>query len=267
MGKSLVPWFFLTHSVYCVEWDAEPQLNHMCVYLCICINSDVRRLIVAMSRARLGLYVFARVSLFQNCFELTPAFNQLMVRPLKLFLAPDETYPPARKVIIIITCTHTHTHPFNGPLSGTTRVSHYQKDKTNLDFTEARDSEWQWHQLGHMQVCTSLQKDNYASNPQLSFLQAWCPDVLCVYIYLFCTLSKTVTTILPQCLQHDRALHWNSQNCFSWFIAAILALAAKTVSSGFFGHFIAVFYHIVSTALRRIICAIWLLQLRTGGFC
>jgi len=22
--------------------------------------------------------------------------------------------------------------------------------RTNLDFTEARDSEWQWHQLGHM---------------------------------------------------------------------------------------------------------------------
>ena len=53
--------------------------------------------------------------------------------------------------------THTHTHPFNGPLSGTTRVSQYQKGKTNLDFTEARDSEWQWHQLGRMQVCTSLQ--------------------------------------------------------------------------------------------------------------
>ena len=32
-----------------------------------------------------------------------------------------------------------HTHPFNGPLSGTTRVSRYQKGKTNLDFTEARD--------------------------------------------------------------------------------------------------------------------------------
>ena len=46
--------------------------------------------------------------------------------------------------------THTHT-PFNGPLSGTTRVSRYQKGKTNLDFTEARDSEWQWHQLGCMQ--------------------------------------------------------------------------------------------------------------------
>jgi len=39
--------------------------------------------------------------------------------------------------------THTHTHPFNGPLSGTTRVGQYHKGKTNLDFTEARDSEWQ----------------------------------------------------------------------------------------------------------------------------
>jgi len=35
----------------------------------------------------------------------------------------------------------THTHPFNGPFSGTTQVSRYQKGKTNLDFTEARDNE------------------------------------------------------------------------------------------------------------------------------
>ena len=46
----------------------------------------------------------------------------------------------------------SHTHPFNGPFSGTTQVSRYQKCKTNLDFTEARDSEWQWHQLEHIQV-------------------------------------------------------------------------------------------------------------------
>ena len=58
-----------------------------------------------------------------------------------------------------------HIHPFNGLLSRTTRVSQYQKGKTNLDFTEARDSEWQWHQLGHMQVCTSLQTDNHADTP------------------------------------------------------------------------------------------------------
>jgi len=54
-------------------------------------------------------------------------------------------------------------------------VSRYQKGKTNLYFTEATDSEWQWHQLGHMQVCTSLQTDNHASTPPLSFLQAGCP--------------------------------------------------------------------------------------------
>jgi len=58
---------------------------------------------------------------------------------------------------------------FNGPFSGTTRVSQCQKGKGNLDFTEARDSEWQRHQLGHMQVCTSLQTDNHANTPPLSF--------------------------------------------------------------------------------------------------
>jgi len=65
--------------------------------------------------------------------------------------------------------THTHTHPFNGPLSRTNWVSRYQKGETNLDFTEARDSELQWHQLGRVQVCTSLQTDNHASTPPLSF--------------------------------------------------------------------------------------------------
>ena len=58
----------------------------------------------------------------------------------------------------------------------TTRVGHYQKGKTNLDFTEARDSEWQWHQLGCMQVCILLQIDNHANTPSLSFLQAGCPS-------------------------------------------------------------------------------------------
>ena len=72
-------------------------------------------------------------------------------------------------------CTSTHTHPFNVPLSGTTQVSQYQKGKTNLDFTEARDSEWQWHQLGHMQVCTSLQTDNHASTPPLCFFTGRMP--------------------------------------------------------------------------------------------
>ena len=55
-------------------------------------------------------------------------------------------------------------------------MSRYQKGRTNLDFTEARGSEWQWHQLEHMQVCISLQADSHASTPPLSFLQAGFPS-------------------------------------------------------------------------------------------
>jgi len=44
-------------------------------------------------------------------------------------------------VLTYISHTHAHTHPFNGPLSGTTRVSRYQRGKTNPDFTEAK-SRW-----------------------------------------------------------------------------------------------------------------------------
>ena len=81
----------------------------------------------------------------------------------------------------------SNTHPFNGPLSGTNRVSGYQRGKTNLHFTEARDGEWQWHQLGHMQVCTSLQTDNHVSTPPLSFLQAECPtnSVKALKVHIF----------------------------------------------------------------------------------
>jgi len=57
-------------------------------------------------------------------------------------------------------------------------VSRYQKGKTNLNFTEARDSEWQWLQLGHMQVCTSLQTDNRASTPPISFFTGRMPFLL-----------------------------------------------------------------------------------------
>jgi len=60
-------------------------------------------------------------------------------------------------------------------MSGTTRVIRYQKGKTNLDFSEARDSEWQWHHLGHMQVCTALQTDNHASTPPLRFFTGRMP--------------------------------------------------------------------------------------------
>jgi len=70
-------------------------------------------------------------------------------------------------------------------------VSQYQKGKTNLDFSGARGSEWQWHQLRHMQVCTLLQTDNHASTPPLSFLQVGCP---------FCHPTNSVKALMATSL-------------------------------------------------------------------
>jgi len=66
-------------------------------------------------------------------------------------------------------CLHRHARMHAAPCE-------IKIDKIDLDYTEARDSEWQWNQLGHMQVCTSLKTDNYTSTPQLCFLQAGCPS-------------------------------------------------------------------------------------------
>ena len=54
---------------------------------------DIRRLTVAMSRARLGLYVFARERLFSGCYELARTFALLKQdRPTSLQLIPGETF-------------------------------------------------------------------------------------------------------------------------------------------------------------------------------
>ena len=71
--------------------------------------------------------------------------------------------------------TYTHTHPFNGLFSGTTRVSRYQKGKTNLDFTGARDSEWQWHQLG---ICKSAPRSRQITTPAPHRSVSYRPDAL-----------------------------------------------------------------------------------------
>jgi len=69
--------------------------------------------------------------------------------------------------VIKLTMTHTHTRLMALCL-GLPGMSQYQECKTNLDYTEARNTEWQ--------VSTSLQTDNYASTPKHSFLQAGCPS-------------------------------------------------------------------------------------------
>ncbi|PYH97459.1 DEAD helicase superfamily protein [Aspergillus ellipticus CBS 707.79] len=57
---------------------------------------DVRRLTVALSRARLGLYILGRREVFESCYELKPAFELLFQRPDKLMLAPGELFPSTR---------------------------------------------------------------------------------------------------------------------------------------------------------------------------
>jgi intron-binding protein aquarius len=57
---------------------------------------DVRRLTVALSRARLGLYILGRREVFESCYELQPAFNLLFQRPDKLMLVPGEMSPTTR---------------------------------------------------------------------------------------------------------------------------------------------------------------------------
>jgi intron-binding protein aquarius len=67
---------------------------------------DVRRLVVALSRARLGLYVFCRQQLFENCYELSPAFHQLLERPSTLQLVAGEGYPLRVERTAEATVTH-----------------------------------------------------------------------------------------------------------------------------------------------------------------
>jgi len=117
----------------------------------------------------------------------------------------------------------TYTYPLNGLFSGTIQVSRYQEGKTNTDFTGVRDSEWQWHQLGHMQVCTSLQTDNHASTTPLSFLQAGCPS---------CHPTKSVKALKAQNTKKTQNRHriQKTQNSKTGIIN-LTALTANLVGS------------------------------------
>ena len=59
---------------------------------------DLRRLIVALSRARLGLYVFGRWNLFSNLDEMKETFNVFEKKPRELCLAIGEEFPTTRKI-------------------------------------------------------------------------------------------------------------------------------------------------------------------------
>lgn len=59
---------------------------------------DIRRLTVALSRARLGLYILGRRDVFEDCYELKEAFEILLKRPDTLQLVPGEMFPTQRRL-------------------------------------------------------------------------------------------------------------------------------------------------------------------------
>ena len=67
---------------------------------------------------------------------------------------------------------HTHTHPFNGPFFWTTWVSRHQKGKTDLDFTEARDSGISWD------ICKSAPRSRQTTRPAPYHSVFYRPDAL-----------------------------------------------------------------------------------------
>lgn len=58
---------------------------------------DLRRLTVALSRARLGLYVLGKREVFESSLELREAFAPLFERSNKLALVTNEMFPTERK--------------------------------------------------------------------------------------------------------------------------------------------------------------------------
>lgn len=59
---------------------------------------DDRRLIVALSRARLGLYIFGKYDLYSKCEDFNQVFSLLSKRPLNMVLVKNERYGSERKV-------------------------------------------------------------------------------------------------------------------------------------------------------------------------
>jgi intron-binding protein aquarius len=71
---------------------------------------DIRRLVVALSRARLGLYIFCRKQLFENCIDISAAFKLLNSKPSTLQLVPGEAWPTSRQTNEIAVETPVPSH-------------------------------------------------------------------------------------------------------------------------------------------------------------
>eukprot|EP01138_Halocafeteria_seosinensis_P000976 gb/GECG01000999.1/.p1 GENE.gb/GECG01000999.1/~~gb/GECG01000999.1/.p1 ORF type:complete len:1658 (+),score=245.61 gb/GECG01000999.1/:1-4974(+) len=97
------PWFGMPSNISTVDKFQGQQNDYVLLSLVRTKNvghiRDVRRLVVALSRARLGLYVFCRKNVFSSCVELSPVFKYFNQRPSVLSLVPGEKHPAEKRQV------------------------------------------------------------------------------------------------------------------------------------------------------------------------
>lgn len=93
---------------------------------------DIRRLTVALSRARLGIYILGRREVFENCYELRDAFGVLLRRPDKLLLTTGELFPATRLLSEEVDATE---------MTGVEHLGQYVYDMTQAKLEAIRSGE------------------------------------------------------------------------------------------------------------------------------
>jgi len=163
-------------DIKCNKYDVFPLQRSVCLPLWRnYVNLKWRQLSSRIARMGevwfLGLYFTAFPSLFPpHALEVGP-LPSLLSTQLEVAICPLISSYSLGSAVSSLSRMWGRAQPKSNVVHFsckiwpfTTRVSRYHKGKkTYLGFTEARDSEWQWHQLDHMQVCTSLQTDNHAN--------------------------------------------------------------------------------------------------------
>lgn len=95
---------------------------------------DIRRLTVALSRARLGLYMLGRREIFEGCYELKQAFDILLERPDKLSLVTGELWPSQRK----LSQDANETVPGEAVMEGVEHLGQYVYEMTQTRMEQLR---------------------------------------------------------------------------------------------------------------------------------
>lgn len=90
---------------------------------------------MALSRARLGLYILGRRDVFESCFELRQAFDILLQRPDQLMLMTGELWPSKR---IMADEEGEKSLPGETVMEGVEHLGQYVYEMTNAKVKQLR---------------------------------------------------------------------------------------------------------------------------------